>query len=84
MWGSIFSPLIARVSVLHATDTPGGYVEGFGEKSFSFSVEISQLSFVKPSDVTSRAFMKGTEDLNLVTKDFNYFKILKKNLDLYH
>ena len=36
MWGSIFSPLIARVSVLHATDTPGGYVEGFGEKSFSF------------------------------------------------
>jgi len=39
--------------------TPGGYVEGFGEKSFSFLVEISQLSLVKPSDVTSRAFTRN-------------------------
>ena len=37
--------------------TPGGYVEGFGENSFS--VEISQLPFVIPSDVTSRAFTRN-------------------------
>jgi len=30
-----FSPLIVRVSVIHAGGTPGGYVEGFVEKRFS-------------------------------------------------
>ena len=40
IYGDQFSSLIAHVSVLHAVGTPNGYVEGFGEKSFSFWVEI--------------------------------------------
>ena len=77
--GDQFSPLIARVSVLHAAGTPGGHVElvkivlAFRWKHFLSITKWNSTSFVKPPTLTSEASVRSTVGLALVRKDFNYF-----------
>jgi hypothetical protein len=76
IYGDQFSSLIVRMRVLHAAGTPGGYVEDFGEKSFSFWVELFFLVSENESPPLSSnllacqvgLFLKSIVDLILIRK----------------
>ena len=84
-----FSPLIVRVSVLHAADRPDGYMEGFGEnvlafvwKHFSSIKNRTPPSFVKTLDLTSGTSMRNIVGLILVRNDLNSFNFY--SIDSFH
>ena len=84
-----FSPLIVRVSVLHAADRPDGYMEGFGEnvlafvwKHFSSIKNRTPPSFVKTLDLTSGTSTRNMVGLILVRNDLNSFNFY--SIDLFH